>query len=223
MNSNDFEVKVKICGITNIKDAAAAIEAGANYIGLIFAPSKRRLIKSQAKLITDAFPAFNGWVAVFMNGKKKDIDANISGLPIQNLQFHGEETPAFCNYFSNRNYRVIKAIPMNYNHPLLDPAKYSKTPYFLLDSVVAGQSGGTGVPLDWQQLRNTQIDIRRSMFLSGGLTPENVKEAIEILRPFAVDVSSGVELEPGIKNHKLIVSFFAQVRKGIDYVKAKNT
>ncbi len=205
--------KIKICGITNVEDARCAIENGADYVGLIFAPSRRCVIKGAAKMITDANQGFSAWVGVFMNGKKKLIEEFLQGLPINILQFHGDETPAFCNYFINRGYTVIKTIPVKGDRLGLDPRAYDKVPYFLFDSVVDGKSGGTGVPFPWAIIDTLGLrEFSSRMVLSGGLAPENVGAAIKQVAPYAVDASSCLEKSPGIKDHQLIKDFIIAAR-----------
>lgn len=207
--------KIKICGITNIDDARCAIESGTDYLGLIFAPSKRCLIKGQAKIITDTFPDFTNWVGVFMNGKKKEIEALLAGLPIRVVQFHGKETPAFCNYFVKRGYTVIKTIPVMNGALLLEPARYDRVQYFLFDSVVQGQCGGTGVPFLWDAVNSAGIDcVAEKVILSGGLSPENVAAAIAKVTPAMVDASSALEKEVRVKDHSLVQEFIRVVRAG---------
>jgi phosphoribosylanthranilate isomerase len=205
--------KIKICGITNVDDARCAIENGADYVGLIFAPSRRCVIKGNAKMIVDAHKDFTGWVGVFLNGKKKEIEELLQGLPIKILQFHGDETPAFCNYFINRGYSVIKTVPVKGNSIGLDPRDYDKVPYFLFDSVVNGQSGGTGMPFSWSVIDTLNLrEFVPKIILSGGLAPDNVSAAIKQVAPYAVDASSRLEKEPGLKDHKLIKDFITAAR-----------
>lgn len=205
--------KIKICGITNVQDARSAIKSGADYVGLIFAPSRRCVIKGAAKMIMDECADFVNWVGVFMNGKKKVIEEFIGGLPIKILQFHGNESPAFCNYFINRGYTVIKTLPVEEGRLLLDPALYQKADYFLLDTVFNGNAGGTGQSFDWSKIQSFGLkDIATKVFLSGGLSPENVRGAIAQVRPFGVDASSKLEKTPGLKDHALVTSFINAVR-----------
>ena len=170
-------VKVKVCGITNLDDARCAIDAGADYVGLIFAQSSRSVIKGVAKKITDAHPDFHNWVGVFMNGKKREIEAILDGLPINILQFHGQETPAFCNYFIKRGYSVIKSLPVSEHGLVLDPKDYPQVNYFLLDSVVEGKSGGTGQPFLWSAIHDFNVpDLANKMFLAGGASTGEQKD-----------------------------------------------
>jgi phosphoribosylanthranilate isomerase len=205
--------KIKICGITNVDDARCAIENGADYVGLIFAPSRRCVIKGNAKMIVDEHKDFTGWVGVFLNGKKKEIEELLQGLPIKILQFHGDESPAFCNYFINRGYAVIKTVPVKGSSLGLDPRDYDKVPYFLFDSVVNGQTGGTGMPFSWSVIDTLNLrEFVPKIILSGGLAPDNVSAAIKQVAPYAVDASSRLEKEPGLKDHKLIKDFITAAR-----------
>jgi phosphoribosylanthranilate isomerase len=200
--------KVKICGITNLDDALVAYRAGADFLGFIFAKeSKRRIEVSLAKDIIEKLPADIKVVALFVNEEKEkvnDIIGEIGRLDL--LQFHGDETPAYCRQFRQKG--IIKAIRVKGSSSLKDIEDFKDLDFILLDNFDASQLGGTGKSFDW----NIAVDIKRPVFISGGLNPENAKEVVSKLRPFAVDVSSGVEKYPGKKDSKLVERFIAAAK-----------
>lgn len=189
-------VRTKICGVTSVADARAAVAAGADAIGLVFAArSKRRITPAQAAEIAAAVPPFVARVALFMDNDAEDVAQTLAVVPIDVIQFHGAEPAAFCNAF-DRPY--IKAVPMG--EPgvrLADWAdRHPRATAFLLDANRVGEAGGQGRAFDWQ----TTIEaVDRPIVIAGGLAPGNVGAAIARFAPYAVDVSSGVESEPGVK------------------------
>jgi len=207
-------VKVKICGITNEEDARLAIQCGADYVGFIFAPSKRSIIKETAMRIMQATDPFRSYVGVFLNGKKKEIEETCAYTGISILQFHGEETPAFCNYFLNRGYQVIKVIRVS-NGASLDAVRaYEKVQYFLLDTYTPAAYGGTGEPFDWSLLARLEAFRDKYFFISGGLDDRNVATLFSVFKPYGVDASSKLEKEAGIKDPARMKAFISAVRKG---------
>jgi phosphoribosylanthranilate isomerase len=204
--------KVKICGITNLEDARDSVKAGCNALGFVFYKKSPRYIKPEkANKIIKELPKNVKKIGVFVNAKEKTIRyiAKICGLDM--LQFHGDETPQFCQRFSN--YKVIKAFRIKDKIGLRKILKY-KTFAYLFDTFVLEKIGGTGRKFNWNLLR--KIDkIKQQIFLSGGLNTRNVKEAIKIVRPGWVDVSSSLELRPGKKNYKKIEEFIGVVKKVI--------
>ena len=198
-----MRTRVKICGITRAEDALAAAHAGADAIGLVFADqSPRRLSLDQAAAIVRALPPFVTVVGLFVDAERGLIDEALSRVALDLLQFHGTESPEQC-----RRYRrpYIKAISMkpDVNLPALD-ALYSDAAGLLLDSDHPTLAGGSGAHFDWARVPR---DLTRPVILAGGLTPANVAEAIRIARPYAVDVSSGVEQRKGIKDAAKITDF----------------
>jgi phosphoribosylanthranilate isomerase len=197
-------VKIKICGITNLEDAEVAIESGCDALGFVFyKKSPRYITPQQAKDIIKQLPKRGIKVGVFVNSREETIKniAKFCGLDI--LQFHGNESPKFCNKF--KGYKIIKVFRIKDKIDLRRILKY-KTFAYLFDTFVESQPGGTGRRFNWHLLRLSS-GIKQPLFLSGGLNKSNVKRAIEIAQPDWVDVSSYVEIRPGRKNHKKIREF----------------
>ncbi|MDD2815861.1 MAG: phosphoribosylanthranilate isomerase [Thiotrichaceae bacterium] len=195
--------RVKICGITRIEDALLAANLGADAIGLVFyAPSPRAVHIAQAREIVQALPPFVTTVGLFVNAKVAEVQQTLQALPLDLLQFHGEESPEYCAQF-NRPY--IKAIRMQASTDLVQLAReYATAHALLLDTYVAGVQGGTGIAFDWQQVPR---EFSKPLILAGGLNPENVQAAISQVRPYAVDVSGGVEASKGIKDPEKLIAF----------------
>ncbi|GAB4192863.1 MAG: phosphoribosylanthranilate isomerase [Wenzhouxiangellaceae bacterium] len=201
--------RIKICGITRPEDALAAAAAGVDAIGLIFAPrSQRRLTLEQAQHIRSSLPPLVSCVALVMDQPASEIKALLQQLHIDLLQFHGSETPAFCASFG---HPYIKAMAMGGAAAVADPAVWGSASGLLYDAHAPGGSGGSGEVFDWGRLPR---DRSRPLLLAGGLKPANVAAAVREVQPYAVDVSSGVEISPGIKDHALINQFVEEVRRG---------
>ncbi len=201
--------RVKICGITRVEDGLAAARLGVDAIGLVFyEKSKRNVSVEQAREIRDALPAFVTVVALFMNPQKVDVDRVLKACPIDLLQFHGVESAEFCASFE-RPY--IKALGMAGGVSLeQNMASYGSARGILLDSHAGVTAGGTGEAFDWD---NIPQEIRESIILAGGLKPQNVAEAIQHVRPYAVDLSSGVESSPGIKDAALMKQLMNEIKR----------
>lgn len=200
-------MRVKICGITNREDAHAAIELGADALGFVFAKSPRQVTKEQARDIIRNLPPFVTTVGVFVDEKADVIKEICDFCGIHTIQLHGNEQPAYLNELEG--YKIIKAFRIKEEDDLKPLANY-KPHAFLLDSFVKGVMGGTGVSFSWEIAR--QAHKYGTIILSGGLTPENVKEAIQIVKPYAVDVSSGVESSPGKKDKLLMKQFIMNAK-----------
>lgn len=202
-----MRTRIKICGITRPADARAAAEAGADAIGLVFyPPSPRYLSTERAVEIRDALPPFVQSVALFVNADAAQVAQVIGRVRPSMLQFHGEETPQFCAEFG---VPFVKACRLRAG---LDAAAYLR-PYaraaaWLVDSFVP-EYGGVGESFDWSLVPQS---LERPLILSGGLRPGNVGQAIRTLRPWGVDVSSGVESAKGIKDAAKMAAFVAEVR-----------
>ena len=199
---------VKICGITRLEDALAAIRAGAHAIGFVFyPPSPRHVTPAAAGAILRALPPFITTVGLFVDALADEVRSTLAQAPVQLLQFHGAETPAYCRQFG-RPY--MKAVRMGPEVDLLQYAgDYHDAKALLLDAYVTGLHGGSGVPFDWNRVPG---GLPLPVIVSGGLTAENVGEAVRRVRPCAVDVSSGVESAKGIKDAAKISAFIAGVR-----------
>lgn len=198
-------VRVKICGITHLEDALKAVELGADALGFIFAESPRRVTPEEAKAIIDSLPPWVSSVGVFVNEDMKVVRRIQDYCSLDYLQFHGYEEPAYCQQFPRRG---IKAFRIQQKKDLTVLADYSCLAY-LLDTFVKDQIGGTGKTFDWRLAKSAKSYGR--IILSGGLTPDNVRQAIRFVCPYAVDTSSGVEMYPGKKDHAKLSSFFDSV------------
>jgi len=203
-----MRTRVKICGITRRQDALAAVEHGADAIGFVFyAPSGRCVDAAVAADIARHLPPFITKVGLFVNASADEVCAMQSQVNLDLLQFHGNEEPEFCNSF---NQPYLKAIHMKAGSDLNQLVKkYSSASGLLLDSFNSDQPGGTGQVFDWSVV---PTGLPRPVVLAGGLTPENVAAAIEQVKPYAVDVSSGVEQDKGIKDAAKIAAFMQAVR-----------
>lgn len=206
-----MRTRVKICGITRIEDAQAAVAAGADAIGFVFDPKSPRAVSSeQARVIAATVPPFVSVVGVFVDAAPELIRAVLNRVNLSLLQFHGAETPDGCSAYG-RAY--IKAIRMHDDVALdVEEKRYAQAAGLLLDTFVADLAGGSGQVFDW-----SRVPARRSkaIVLSGGLTAGNVSAAIQRVRPEAVDVSSGVEVRKGIKDPDKIAAFLKAVHEAI--------
>ena len=202
-----MRTRIKICGITRPGDARAAAEAGADAIGLVFFPPSPRFLNVERALeIRDALPPFVQTVALFVNPDAAQVAQVIGRVRPAMLQFHGEETPRFCDEFG---LPYIKACRVRPGVDLLEYLRpFSRAAGWLLDSHVE-EYGGVGESFDWSL---APVVRERPLILSGGLAPGNVAEAIRRVRPWGVDVSSGVESAKGIKDAAKIAAFVAEVR-----------
>ena len=207
--SRPKRTRVKICGITRPEDGITAASAGADAIGLVFfARSPRFVTPQQAHAIITALPPFVTTVGLFVDATAEEIDAVLRQVPLDLLQFHGEEPPELCASFG-RPY--LKAISMRAQIDLHSEAKrFSSASALLLDTFQAGVPGGTGVSFDWTRI---PADLNKPLILAGGLNPDNVTQAIIQAHPYAVDVSSGVEAAKGIKDAGKIAAFMRGVVK----------
>ncbi len=198
---------IKICGITNIEDGKKAASLGVDALGFIFAPSLRRVEPDVAKKIILALPKTLLKVGVFVNEAPEEVLRVAKYCGINALQFHGEESPEHCQKFF---YPVFKAIHIKDSESLKDMGKYHHVS-ILLDTYSPVQAGGTGNPFSWEiALRAKE---KGNFILSGGLNPGNVGEAIKKVRPWGVDVCSGVEKVLGMKDPLKMIDFVKEVRK----------
>lgn len=205
-----MRTRVKICGITRATDAQAAVAAGADAVGFVFyRPSPRYLDPAAAAAIIAALPPFVSAVGLFVDAEAADVRAVLEVVPLSMLQFHGAEAPAFCAAYG-RPY--IKAVRMRPDVVLADlGARYATAAALLVDSYADDRPGGTGVTFDWSRLPAV---LNRPLILAGGLTADNVSAAVVQVRPYAVDVSGGVEERAGVKDARRMTEFCAQVRAG---------
>ena len=204
-------VRIKICGITNVADAQAAVEAGADFLGLNFyEKSPRHITPAEAAKIRPHIPAGVQAVGVFVNANPSGITDLCASLSLDAVQLHGDETPATVDELS-RHFSVIKAFRVNTTFPLDQLNSFPEAFAFLLDADHAGQYGGTGHTADWDVARRAALTHR--IILAGGLKVQNIADAIRSVRPYAVDVASGVESEPGKKDHARLSEFVQEVRR----------
>lgn len=201
-------VRSKICGITRIEDALAAVAAGADAIGFVFyAKSPRAVTAVQARAIIAALPPFVTTVGLFVNASACELNETLDAVPLDLLQFHGDETSEQCEGY-HRPY--IKALRVKAGDDIAGACNaYASASGILLDAYVEGVPGGTGQAFDWSLIPQ---GLSRPIILAGGLTVDNVVQAIDQVRPYAVDVSGGVEKSKGIKDHDKIRAFMRSVR-----------
>jgi phosphoribosylanthranilate isomerase len=212
-----LRTRIKICGLTREDDLAAAIEAGADAVGFVFHPASKRCLSPQrAAQLRREVPAFVDAVALLVDASQSDAQAVIDAVRPDLLQFHGGETPEACRRFGMRYLRAFRVgAPGQESAAALAAhcAGYGDAAGWLFDSYTPGY-GGSGLTFDHRLLAGVQADpAARPLVLSGGLKPETVAAAVRAVRPWAVDVSSGVELEPGIKSAERIRAFIQAVRE----------
>lgn len=207
--SNITRTRVKICGITRVEDALSAVCAGADAIGLVFyAPSPRCVSVVQAQKIVAAMPPFVSVVGLFVNASTAEIQSILSQLHLDVIQFHGDETPAQCAQINLPYYKAIRVKP---DTNLLQCAiEFNAAKALLLDAYSEQAYGGTGHTFDWNLIPN---NLPKPIILAGGLDANNVANAIQQARPYAVDVSGGVELTKGIKSAGMIAAFMQAVKE----------
>lgn len=206
----NVNVKVKICGITTLEDAVFSIEGGCDALGFIFyKKSPRYITPEKAGDIIRQLPPHILKIGIFVNAREKDVKhiARMCGLDM--LQFHGRETPEFCDRFSD--YKIIKAFRIKDKVDYRNICKY-KCMAFLFDTLMPEKIGETKKPFNWNLISHIS-KIRRPIFLSGGLHAKNVKDAIGVIQPDWVDVSSSVEISPGRKDHKKVKEFIETAKK----------
>ncbi|MDH4161359.1 MAG: phosphoribosylanthranilate isomerase [Nitrospirota bacterium] len=201
-------IRIKICGITNLDDAMAAAEAGADALGFIFYKKSPRYVEPlRAAEIIAQLPPFVTPVGVFVNEREEKIRETVSLACLQAVQLHGDETPEFCQRFGTR---VIKAFQIK-NKESLKHMSHFRVSAYLLDSYKEGLRGGTGEIFDWHLAVVAKTFGR--IILAGGLTPDNVTEAVKLVQPYGVDVAGGVEREKGLKDHGKLKKFITEVRR----------
>ena len=204
-----MRTRIKICGMTRREDIEAAARLGVDAIGLVFYPqSTRYLTTARARELASAAPAFVTVTGLFLDPAGEDVEKVLASVRIDLLQFHGDEPPDFCRAFG-RAY--IKAVPMGSGVDVSDYAhRYQDAAALLLDSHAQGQQGGTGTSFVWSNIRQA---VRLPVILAGGLRADNVAAAIQAVRPYGVDVASGVESAPGIKDSAKMNAFVREVHR----------
>ena len=199
--------RVKVCGITRPEDALAAAMCGVDAIGLVFyQPSPRAVNVSAARQVIESLPPFVTTVGLFVNAAVAEVRDILRQVPLDLLQFHGDEAPEYCIVFGKP---FIKAVPMSSGADVEDYARrFDMAAGLLLDSHGGGKTGGSGQRFDWAKI---PAGVNKPIVLAGGLNPDNVAEAIREVRPFGVDVSSGVESAKGVKDRELIRLFMRRI------------
>ena len=199
--------RVKICGITRPEHARAAADVGTDAIGLMFyEPSPRYVTRERAREVCAALPPLISVVGVFVNPEPREVEVVVEDLPIDMLQFHGDEPPDLC---AKAGKPYLKAVRVRTRDDIVRAsARYSDARALLLDAHHDALWGGTGTQFDWNMVPD---DVNHPIVLAGGLTPENVADAIRLVRPFAVDVSGGVESAPGVKDARSMEQFLKEV------------
>ena len=201
-------VRSKICGITRVEDALAAVEAGADAIGLVFyAKSPRAVTVQQARSIINALPPFVTTVGLFVDASRCELGEMLDAVPLDLLQFHGDESPESCEGYHRPYIKALRVKPGD--DIAAQVALYKNASGVLLDTYVPGIPGGTGEAFDWSLVPE---GLSKPIILAGGLTAENVAQAIARVRPYAVDVSGGVEAAKGIKDAEKIRAFMQAVK-----------
>lgn len=203
-----MHTRIKICGITRLEDAQAAVTAGADALGFVFYPDSPRYVETAvASAIATRIPPFVTRVGLFVNAESAAVQQILGQVALDCLQFHGDESPEFCSQF-RRPY--IKAIRMQPDLVVESAIRrYSTAQGILLDAYDPQKPGGTGQIFDWSRIPQ---GLARALILAGGLNPENVASAVRQTHPYAVDVSGGVEASKGIKDHAKIHAFIREVR-----------
>jgi len=200
--------RIKICGVTSAADAAAAVAAGADAIGVIFAPSPRQVCVEQAAAVLAAVPPPVARVGVFVDASAEEVATAVSACGLTAVQFSGSESPEDCDAAP---VPVIKMVPIGMDFGLEGAEPFrGHTAALLLDTYAADKAGGTSQTFDWRPLG--AVPGWAPFFVAGGLNPDNVGKCIAVLRPFAVDVSSGVESSFGVKDHAKLSALCAAVR-----------
>ncbi len=203
-------LKVKICGITETEDAIRAVNLGADALGFIFAPSPRQITMKKARRIINAIPPFVKTVGVFVNEETAAIREHINYCGLDLVQLHGDESPGFCRELMPYTIKVFR-IKDDSGLQMCEDYQ-ANVRALLLDTYAKDKVGGTGKTFDWQlavNIKETGIPV----ILSGGLDPSNIEEAIRVVRPYAVDVNSGVEEHPGKKSYVLMKALIDKVKK----------
>jgi phosphoribosylanthranilate isomerase len=198
--------RIKFCGITRLEDLQIAVDLGVDAIGLVLCPASPRAINvQQACALIDRCGPFITRVGLFMNQDAGTISTLINEVPVDMLQFHGDESEKFCCSFG---LPYLKSVAMGGERPAVSKLDYASASALLLDSNELGQPGGSGKQFDWQNIPA----LDRPIILAGGLDPSNVSDAIKQVRPYAVDVSSGIESAKGIKEFNKMKQFVSSVR-----------
>jgi phosphoribosylanthranilate isomerase len=207
-------IRIKMCGTTSLEDAAAAVAAGVDALGFIFYDKSPRNVDPEvARLIIEELPPFVDTVGVFVDRDREEVEEIIRYCRLDYAQLHGKESPKYCERLARfaAPCQVLKALRVGEHLRAEDVAPYTgHVKGFLLDTYAKGQLGGTGESFDWSLIE--RLRLGKTYILAGGLNVDNVAQAIRSVRPYALDVNSGVERQPGVKDHGLIRAFVERVR-----------
>jgi len=207
-------IRIKMCGVTRLNDALVAIEAGVDALGFIFhAKSPRNIDPEQVKRIIEELPPFVDTVGVFVNKKRREVEEIVQYCHLNYAQLHGDESPKYCERLIRfaAPCQVLKAFRMTDTLSSGDIAPYDcHVKGYLLDTFHGQMAGGTGETFDWSRIE--KLGLKRPLLLAGGLYPDNILDALSSVQPYGVDVNSGVEQKPGLKDHALIEQFIGRVR-----------
>ena len=203
-----MRIRTKICGITRVEDALAAAYAGVDAIGLVFYDKSPRAVSiAQAQAIIAALPPFVSTVGLFVNAPQAEVKHILEQVPLDVLQFHGDETPEQCDEYARPYFRALRMQPgVDIAHMA---AQFMHAQAILLDAWVPGIPGGTGERFDWASI---PTDLAKPLILAGGLNVDNIEQAMQQVQPWALDVSGGVEASPGIKDAEKIRKFLYAVQ-----------
>lgn len=208
-----YRTRIKMCGTTTIEDAMVAVQLGIDALGFIFVKNTPRFISPEdANKIVKQLPPFLFRVGVFVNEDRQEVEEIVRCLGLNGIQLHGKEKPSYCEKLalSMPSCSLIKAFRVGEKSSPTDFVPYNDVVNgFLLDTYVQGKDGGTGLSFDWSVL--PKLKLKLPAIVAGGLSPENIQEALTIARPFAVDVNSGIELSPGKKDHNKLKCFVEKV------------
>ncbi len=210
-----MHIRIKICGLTRAEDALAAVQAGADAVGFVFVPGTPRAVEpAKAAAISRQLPPFVARVGLFVNAEAEFIRATVALAGLDTVQLHGEEPPCLAAALRDVS-KVIKAFRIRSAESLAElPAYRDAVDALLLDAYVPGAHGGTGARFDWVHARAAR-ELGRPVILAGGLTPGNAAEAVRQARPYALDVSSGVESAPGLKDPEKVRQFIRAARQAM--------
>lgn len=210
LNSKNCRTRVKVCGITSVQEAHFTCAAGVDSIGLVFyEKSPRHVTTSKAKEINDSLAPFVTSVGLFFNPSQGFVESVLENVKLDLLQFHGKESPEFCDSFNRPYIKAIGMIGIESEEEFTEISnQYSNAKGFLVDSHATGEAGGTGKTFDWKNVPQKQ---EKPIILAGGLNPDNVADAIQQLDIYGVDLSSGVESEPGVKDPEKIMQLMNEV------------
>lgn len=208
MQESISRTRIKICGITRTEDALLAAKLGADAIGLVFYPQSPRYVTGEKAVeIIHALPAFVTVVGLFVDATISEVKKILQTVPLNLLQLHGDESTELCDSYEKPYIKVIRMMPeINVTEKINN---YPNAAAILLDTYHAQQKGGTGATFDWNLIPQ---DTQKPIILAGGLNSDNVEEAIHKVNPYAVDISSGVESSPGVKDSNKLISFIGKVQ-----------